>query len=119
MNEIDFEVETDDTDKEVAKDIPGIDEDKEEDKEEGELGIPKKSEEDDKACCNKTEKKQDKKECEDKKEEKTACAKTIGEFTKMSEISPTTRKKVYTYWAEYLGYPKDFCKLMVTDYEKK
>jgi hypothetical protein len=37
---------------------------------------------------------------------------------KLSKISPATRKKVYTYWKDYLDYVPDYCKLMTTDFEK-
>ncbi len=48
--------------------------------------------------------------------EKSAAGK--GTFVKVSEISPENRKKVYSYWHDMLGYPEDFCKLMVKNYEK-
>ena len=52
-----------------------------------------------------------------KAEMKTA-ANDPDDLYKLSKISPATRKKVYTYWKDYLDYVPDFCKLMVTDYEK-
>ncbi len=48
--------------------------------------------------------------------EKSAASK--GTFVKISEISPENKKKVYSYWKDMLGYPEDFCKLMVKNYEK-
>ena len=39
-------------------------------------------------------------------------------WVKLAEISPKNRKKIYDYWSKQLGYPKDFVKLMVKDYEK-
>ena len=39
-------------------------------------------------------------------------------WTKLSAISPGNRKKIYDYWTKSLGYPKDFVKLLVKDYEK-
>ena len=40
------------------------------------------------------------------------------DWVKVADINPRTRKKVMNYWATQLGYPKDFVKLMVKDYEK-
>ena len=40
------------------------------------------------------------------------------DWVKLSAVSPTNRKKLYDYWSNKLGYPKDFVKLMVKDYEK-
>jgi len=50
-------------------------------------------------------------------EEKTKEASTDN-WVKVSAISPSNRKKVLDYWVNKLGYPKDFVKLMVKDYEK-
>ena len=55
-------------------------------------------------------------EDEDEGEEKTA--NTVGRFTRIASLSKETRDKVYDYYVNQLGYPKDYCKLMVTDYEK-
>ena len=52
-----------------------------------------------------------------KAEMKTA-ANDPDDLYKLSKISPATRKKVYTYWKDYLDYVPDYCKLMVTDFEK-
>jgi hypothetical protein len=38
-------------------------------------------------------------------------------WVKLSAISPKNRKQIYDYWSKQLGYPKDFVKLMVKDYE--
>jgi hypothetical protein len=40
------------------------------------------------------------------------------DWVKVAEISPKNRKKLVDYWSKQLGYPKDFVKLMVKDYEK-
>lgn len=40
------------------------------------------------------------------------------DWVKLSAISPNNRKKLYDYWTKQLGYPQDFVKLMVKDYEK-
>ncbi len=110
--------------------IPGLETD-EVDEKPTDDDIVKKSDEgaECKAPCKpegKSEGKKDKAPAKDKKDAKPteekkscACASTIGEFTKLSMISPTTRKKVYTCWTEYLGYPKDYCKLLGQDSEKK
>ena len=47
---------------------------------------------------------------------KTAATEGDG-FVSLAKISPTTRKKVYTYWTKYLKYPADYSKLLVTDHE--
>lgn len=51
-------------------------------------------------------------------EDKEACASNANSFVKISALSPKTRKKLYNFWANELGYDKDYCKLLVTDYEK-
>ena len=100
--------------------IPGVDKEKLEDGEDEEGGIPKKSEDDkEKECCPCTKKEDKKEDKEGAKEEKMACAKSLDGFERLSSISPTTRKKVYNYWKDTLGYDPEFCKLMVTDFEKK
>ena len=38
-------------------------------------------------------------------------------FVTFASLSATTKKKVYTYYTKYLGYPTDYAKLLVTDYE--
>lgn len=53
--------------------------------------------------------------CEDEKD-KVTCATSDNSFVKLSEISPSTRKKVYDYWKNYLGYPEDYCKLLVKNH---
>lgn len=40
------------------------------------------------------------------------------DFVKLSSISPETRKKVISYWQDYLGFPSDYVKLMAKNYEK-
>lgn len=40
------------------------------------------------------------------------------DFVKISKISETTRKKVQQLWEKDLGYPKDYVKLMTTNFEK-
>jgi hypothetical protein len=52
------------------------------------------------------------------KAEMRTAANDPDDLYKLSKISPTTRKKVYTFWKDYLDYAPDYCKLMVTDYEK-
>lgn len=104
VDEVEFEIEGED---EVCdkKDEECKDENPEE-KKDDEIII--KSEE---GCDEKDEK-------AEKPDETEIMANADEEFVKMSKISPTTRKKIYTFWAEYLGYPKDYCKLLVKDYEK-
>jgi len=56
---------------------------------------------------------------EDDSEDEVAIeASTDDDFIRLSKISPANRKKLYTYWTQDLGYPKDYCKLLVQDYEK-
>lgn len=43
---------------------------------------------------------------------------SANDWVKVSAISPNNRKKLIDYWGNKLGYPKDFVKLMVKDYEK-
>jgi len=43
---------------------------------------------------------------------------SANDWVKLSAISPNNRKNIYDYWSNKLGYPKDFVKLMVKDYEK-
>jgi hypothetical protein len=38
-------------------------------------------------------------------------------FVAFASLSPTVKKKVYTYYTKYLKYPADYAKLLVTDYE--
>ena len=38
-------------------------------------------------------------------------------FVSLAKISPSTRKKVYTYWTKFLKYPADYSKLLVKDHE--
>lgn len=45
-------------------------------------------------------------------------ASDANDFVKLSAISPDTRKKVTTYWQDYLGFPSDYVKLMTKNYEK-
>jgi len=40
------------------------------------------------------------------------------EFCKFAKLTPANRKKLVDYWVGMLGYPRDFVKLMVKDYEK-
>jgi len=123
-----------------VKDVVGVKDDagavKPEDKgdEEVELEIEvedekdKKDEKKDKKDEKKDEKDEEGEKDEIVKESVEACATAKAEMKtaandpddlyKLSKISPTTRKKVYTYWKDYLDYAPDFCKLMVTDYEK-
>lgn len=96
----------------------------------------KKEEKGDKPDFGKKDKKEDKDEDKDEDEEKgekddiikesiEACAsakdiKTASsdELVKTSKISPTTRKKIVTFWKDYLGYDPQYVKLMATDFEK-
>lgn len=39
-------------------------------------------------------------------------------YVKLSSVSKETAKKVTTFWKDYLGYPEDYVKLMVKNYEK-
>lgn len=43
---------------------------------------------------------------------------SANDFVKLSAISNETRKKVTNYWQDYLGFPSDYVKLMVKNYEK-
>lgn len=47
-----------------------------------------------------------------------ACASDDNSFVKLSSVSKETAKKVTTFWKDYLGYPEDYVKLMVKNYEK-
>ena len=58
---------------------------------------------------------EDEEECDD--EDEVVEAKS-NDWVKIAEISPQNRKKIMDYWSNKLGYPKDFVKLMVKDYEK-
>ena len=51
-------------------------------------------------------------------EEDMVTARTANDFVKISKLSPENRKKIYNFWVNELNYPKDYVKLMVTDYEK-
>jgi len=53
-----------------------------------------------------------------KKIEMKTAASEPTDLVKTSKISATTRKKVLTYYKDYLGYDPEYCKLLVTDYEK-
>jgi len=55
---------------------------------------------------------------EAKKKGKTLEAGSSDEFVKLSKISPENRQKLYNYWTKDLGYPSDYAKLLVKDYEK-
>lgn len=55
-------------------------------------------------------------EAEDEEDEVVEAS--ADDWVKLAEISPKNRKKIYDYWSRQLGYPKDFVKLMVKDYEK-
>jgi hypothetical protein len=55
---------------------------------------------------------------EDEEEDEISVEASTDGWVKVSSISPKNRKKVYDYWSKNLGYPKDFVKLMVKDYEK-
>jgi len=103
-DEIEIEIEVEDEDK---------------DEEEGEKGEKKEEkDEDDKDEGDKDEiVKESVEACTAKAEMKTA-ANDPDDLYKLSKISPATRKKVYTYWKDYLDYVPDYCKLMVTDFEK-
>jgi hypothetical protein len=50
-------------------------------------------------------------------DEDTAVQASSDDWVRTSAISPKNRKQVYDYWSKQLGYPKDFVKLMVKDYE--
>jgi len=106
-DEIEIEIEVEDEDKDEKEGEKGEekeekDEEDEEDKDEGDKDeIVKESVE----------------ACTAKAEMKTA-ANDPDDLYKLSKISPATRKKVYTYWKDYLDYVPDYCKLMVTDFEK-
>jgi hypothetical protein len=39
-------------------------------------------------------------------------------MVRVAKLSPSVKKKIYEYWKNDLGYIPDFCKLLVTDYEK-
>ena len=127
VQEVEFEIGGDEfADK--KDEVPGVDTEKEEEKEEGEKGIAKKSEDTEEVKEEKADKKggfpfnkgkEEKEDSEESEEGEEKTAGTVGGFQRLADISPTTRKKIYTYWTEYLGYPKDYCKLLVTDFEKK
>ena len=51
-------------------------------------------------------------------EEEEVVEASANDWVKVAEISPKNRKKLVDYWGKQLGYPKDFVKLMVKDYEK-
>ena len=55
---------------------------------------------------------------EDAEDEVSIEASTEDDFVRLSKISPANRKKLYSYWTQDLGYPPDYCKLLVKDYEK-
>jgi len=55
---------------------------------------------------------------EDDEDEIAVEASTEDDFIRISKISPANRKKLYSYWTQDLGYPADYCKLLVKDYEK-
>lgn len=99
---MDVEVEDEGEEKEEEK---GEEKEEKEEKEEGEEGekdeMVKESIE---ACAAK------------KVEMKTASEKD--DLVKTSKISPTTRKKITTFWKDYLGYDPAYVKLMGTDFEK-
>ena len=46
------------------------------------------------------------------------CASDDNSFVRISSVSKETAKKVTTFWKDYLGYPEDYVKLMVKNYEK-
>ncbi len=51
--------------------------------------------------------------------DKTAtAAKSSDSMVKLSKINPTTKKKIYDYFVNQAGWPKDYAKLMTTNYEK-
>jgi len=50
-------------------------------------------------------------------DEDMAVSASSDDWVRTSAISPKNRKQVYDYWSKQLGYPKDFVKLMVKDYE--
>lgn len=88
---------------------------KEEEKKERETG----EEDEDKG----EEKKEDEivqKSCQaaQKKAEMKTAKNDPDDLVKTSKISPTTRKKVMSYYKDALGYDPEYCKLLVTDYEK-
>lgn len=51
------------------------------------------------------------------KEGMATCASNAS-YVKLSSVSKETAKKVTTFWKDYLGYPEDYVKLMVKNYEK-
>jgi len=55
---------------------------------------------------------------EDVGDENAEVVASSDDWVKIAKINPRTRKKITDYWANQLGYPKDFVKLMVKDYEK-
>jgi len=69
--------------------------------------------------CEKGEAKEEKTDKEASSKAKMSKASDANEeFCKYAKISPANRKKVYVYWTNMLGYPKDFAALLVKDYEK-
>lgn len=52
------------------------------------------------------------------KEGMAYCASDSVSYIKLSSVSKETAKKVTTFWSDYLGYPADYVKLMVKNYEK-
>jgi hypothetical protein len=95
--EVDLEVEDEEVEIEVEDEV------------DVESGIGCMSEDEEK-CCEKCE--CDPCECEEVVEA------GANDWVKVAEISPRNRKKLVDYWSKQLGYPKDFVKLMVKDYEK-
>jgi hypothetical protein len=47
-----------------------------------------------------------------------AYASKDSDYIKLSSVGKETSKKVTNYWKDILGYPEDYVKLMVKNYEK-
>ena len=94
--------EKDEIEIEVSDEEPSIELDVQ--KQDGDKGLIVESEPDVEGCMAKNKVGMDK-------------AAASEEFCRYSMISPDNKKKLYDYWVNALGFPKDYVKLLVKDYE--
>jgi len=98
-------------------------ESKEEEEKEEDIVVESKKEKKENPFAKKDDKKEECKDGEkDEKKEnpfakKETCASVDG-YYKLSMVSKKTRDEVYDYYKNKVGLPEDFCKLLVTNYEK-
>jgi hypothetical protein len=137
VGEVSVDIPVDEEETEETKEEKPFDFDKPEEKKEDIVVESKDKKKDDKKenpFAKKDEKKDEKKDgkveeckenCEDDKKEKKenpfakkeTCASVDG-YVKLSMVSKKNRDLVYDYYKNKLGLPEDFCKLVVTNYEK-